>query len=447
MPKYTRGVEPVAFFIGTEPVLRKYVGSVLVWDGTRSAVAQALAATAVGAVRPAVGSVSITATASAATAAAGANSAGASASAGGLASVATATALVLDHAPHATATAMATAATATAAVNEATAEENFDAVANATAATASAAVFAATASADAMAAATPASATTIVYDAHGAGSMSVAATAATATAAVAAPQMSAGATATALAGTASATGRPATPSTGSTVSATTATATAAVSTAVGTTGRQYSDNFNRTDSTTLGADWRVDRNASPRLVTNRAQMKTQAFGEGRAGCWTSYQGGSDSGRLASDNYSVKAQLIAPVGNQANDNLTAVVLAVADTFGAGVMCYAVVTLSNGSAIYTQSGLPPTSGQSSGQTGQTQRAVTATSFANSDLMEFSRSGNVFTLYRNGSVHLTWTDTGNLVSTGATNRRWGFVVEGNYPFQAYASQAIDSIEAFDL
>ncbi|MBW0270794.1 hypothetical protein ATM97_07180 [Nocardia sp. MH4] len=447
MPKYTRGVEPVAFFIGTEPVLRKYVGSVLVWDGTRSAVAQALAATAIAAVRPAVASVSITATASAATAAAGANTASASASAGGLASAATATALVLDHVPHATATATTTAATATAVVNAAVADENFDAVANAIAATASAAVSAATGSADAMATATPATATTIVYDAHGAGSMSVAATAAAATAAVPAPQMSASATATAIAATAAAAGNPATPSTGSTVPATAATATATVVTATGSTGRTYSDDMNRANNASMGADYRVDRNASPQINTNKAQMKTQAFGEGRAGCWVSYQGGSDSGRLASDRYAVELQLAAPVGNLATNNMTGGVLAVGDTFGDGVMCYFVVTTANGCAIYTQSGLPPTSGISTGQTGQTQRAVTATNAATTDLFKFERDGNLFTLYRNGSTFLTWDDTGALVSSGSSYRRFGFFVEGNYPFQAYASPAVDSIAAYDL
>ncbi|WP_433712896.1 DUF7257 domain-containing protein [Nocardia sp. CA-084685] len=41
-----------------------------------------------------------------------------------------------------------------------------------------------------------------------------------------------------------------------------------------------------------------------------------------------------------------------------------------------------------------------------------------------------GNVFTLYRNGASLLTWTDASNIVSSGATNRRWGVVVEGNSP-----------------
>lgn len=212
----------------------------------------------------------------------------------------------------------------------------------------------------------------------------------------------------------------------------------------------YSDNFNRTNASSLGTDWRVDRNSQPKIDTNRAVMKTMGNGDGRAGNWVSYQGGSNSGKFATDNYGVRAQLIAPVGNTASDNMTALVLAVADTFGAAMMCYFVVTTANGCAIYTQSGLPPTSGITTGQTGQTQRAVTVTSIAVTDLIEFQRVGNVFTAYRNSVSFLTWTDTGNLVSTGATNRRWGFAVEGNYPiFNAeFRSPAIDAIvQAYDL
>ncbi|MFD3748312.1 hypothetical protein [Nocardia sp. NPDC058633] len=216
-------------------------------------------------------------------------------------------------------------------------------------------------------------------------------------------------------------------------------------------GYRYSDDFNRADNASLGANWRVDRNGSPRISTNRAQMKTMSSG-GRQGCWASRQGeGTQDSRFATDNYSVEVQFIAPIGNLASDNMTGVILAVADTFGAGVMCYFVATTANGCAIYTQSGLPPTTGISTGQTGQTQRAVTATNAAVTDLFRFQRVGNVFTLYRNGSSFLSWTDASNVVSSGATNRRWGMFFEGNtvvFPAADYRSPAIDAItEARDL
>ncbi|WP_378735436.1 hypothetical protein [Nocardia brasiliensis] len=226
-------------------------------------------------------------------------------------------------------------------------------------------------------------------------------------------------------------------------------------------GYRYSDSFNRADAATLGADWRVDRNASPKVATNRAQMKTMGNGDGRAGCWTSYQGGggTQGGRFATDKYGVKLQFIAPVGNAATDNFTGAVLAVGDTFGSGTMCYFVASTGLGCAIYTQTGAPPTGGLSTGQTGQTQRAVVATNAALTDTFDFRRERNagntadVFRLYRNGDYStpfLSWEDSGAVVSSGATNRRWGFFVEGNYPlFQSeFRSPAVDAIiEAYDL
>ncbi|WP_280358602.1 DUF7257 domain-containing protein [Nocardia otitidiscaviarum] len=213
-------------------------------------------------------------------------------------------------------------------------------------------------------------------------------------------------------------------------------------------GANYGDDFDRDDATTLGVNWRVDRNPEPKIATFRAQMKTMSNGDGRAGNWVSYQGGTNSGKFVTDNYGVKAQLIAPVGNLATDNLTCLVLAVADTFGAATMCYFAVSTATGCAILTQAGLPPASGATSGQTGQTIRQST-TNIAVGDLIEFRRVGNVFTAYRNGNEFLSWTDTGNIVASGPTNRRWGLVVEGNFPFlnAEYRSPAIDSIEAYDL
>lgn len=459
MPIYIRGVEPVAFRIGTVPVLRIYLGSVLIWDGTRSAVAQAIRAAASASVPTAT--IGSAANASAIVATANGNAFGATAttSAGGTATAATVSAAVAPHIPHAGASATAVAAAATAVVLSAVADQNFDATANAVAAQATGTVTspAAVGAADAGAEATAATATTIVYDVAGGGSGSAAATAATATATAVAAVPSASASATAITATGSASAMSAIPSANAGASATAATASAAAASATGTAGRYYSDNVNRADASTLGADWRADRNGSPKVATNRAQMKTMGNGDGRAGNWTSYQGGSDSGRLATDKYAVKVQFITPVGNLATNNMTGGVLAVGDTFGAGVMAYFVATTGNGCAIYTQSGLPPASGISTGQTGQTQRAVTATNSAVTDVFEFRRERNgtdtawVFNLYRNGggSPFLAWEDASNLVSSGSAFRRWGFLVEGNYPiFNAeFRSPAVDLIEAYDL
>lgn len=210
-------------------------------------------------------------------------------------------------------------------------------------------------------------------------------------------------------------------------------------------GNTFTDDFNRADAATLGANWRVDVNSQPKIASNRAQFKTPSNGNGRAGNWVSYSAGT----LNSDNYSVKLQLIAPSGNLATDNYTGAVLAVGDTFGSGVMCMAVVSTGSGIGIVTQSGTPPTTGVSSGGTGQTVQATNATTVATTDLVEFQRVGNVFTLYKNGVSVLSWTDASNIVSKGSAYRRFGMIVEGNYPLfnAAYYSPAVDSIIGADL
>ncbi|MFJ1461876.1 hypothetical protein [Nocardia sp. N2S4-5] len=255
MPKYQRGAEPIARFIGSEPVLRKYIGEQLVWDGTRSVAAQAGRAHASAAVLPGVASAAATATAIAATANAVAGTATATASADGQVVPATATAAVLSAVPHADAAATATAATASAVAYGATAEISADVNVNALAATATAAVLTAAASTDAAAVATPATAGTIVYDAVGQGSVAAAATPATASAAVNGAQGSAGATATASAATAQAAVTSSAASTSSTVAATAATASAAVSAATAAVINAFVDDFNRTAGTALGASW------------------------------------------------------------------------------------------------------------------------------------------------------------------------------------------------
>ncbi|WP_067565767.1 hypothetical protein [Nocardia acidivorans] len=217
------------------------------------------------------------------------------------------------------------------------------------------------------------------------------------------------------------------------------------------TGVSYRDDFNRADSQVLGGDWRIDANGSARVASNRAMFKAMGANSGRAGSWMSYQGGSNSGRLSTDNYAVKAQLIPPVGGSAADNVTAIVLGVPDTFSSGsVCCSLVVTTGTGCAIVTSAGVPPSTGLGVGAVGQTQQKTVSTNIAATDLIELRRVGNTFTAYRNGATFgLSWTDSGNLVPATPANRRFGLIVEGNYPLfqQEFRSPAIDWIEAYDI
>lgn len=209
-------------------------------------------------------------------------------------------------------------------------------------------------------------------------------------------------------------------------------------------GASYTDNFNRANATTLGSSWRVDVNSQPQIVSNHAQFKTPNSGDGRAGNWVSYVTA-----LNTDNYGVDIQLSSTSGSAATNNFTGAVLAIGDTFGSGMMCYGLVSTGSGCLIVTQSGAVNSPGISSGQSGQTSRATTATNVVNTDAISFKRSGNVFTLYKNGSSILSWTDTGNVVSSGSAYRRFGFIVEGNSSnfVSSFYSPGVDQITGYDL
>jgi hypothetical protein len=219
----------------------------------------------------------------------------------------------------------------------------------------------------------------------------------------------------------------------------------------------YSDDFNRANSATPGADWRLDRGTSPQIISNLLQGAAMGGTTSRRGGWVSYQGGANSGRFNTDNYSVTAQMASPSpsGNaEATDNPSCIVLAVGDTFGSGVMCYFATFRSSGTGstqgckILTCT-TPPTSGVSTGQTGESVQATNNTLIGATDVVEFRRQGNVFTVNRNGSFLFSWTDSANIVASGPSNRRWGLVVEGNRPAfqQAWFSPAFDSVSATDI
>jgi hypothetical protein len=211
----------------------------------------------------------------------------------------------------------------------------------------------------------------------------------------------------------------------------------------------YQDDFQRTNNANLGANWRVDSGTvSPQILNNAAECGNMGANSGENGMWATWVGGG----LLTDNYVVQAQLTTPTIAEATDNYTGVYVAAPNTYGSGtkLVCFAGDTAA-GCEIFTQTNAPssPYLGNGAG-TGQTVVANNSSApFTNSALIALSRVGNVFTGYINGVSVVTWTDTGNTVPTGSGNRRWGFVVEGNYPvFQnQYDSPAIDLITARDI
>lgn len=216
----------------------------------------------------------------------------------------------------------------------------------------------------------------------------------------------------------------------------------------------YTDDFNRVNATTLGANWRVDRGGW-QINTNHAQRTALASNTSRQGGWASYLGGANAGRMNTDKYGVTATFVGTsTAGAATDNCSGLVLAVGDTFGTGTMCYFVGFNSTGTGttagmkIMTQVGAPPTGGIAVGQTGQTQQNTNSAALTNGTVIEFRRDGNVFTVNRNGAFLFSWTDSGNIVSSGAANRKWGIINEGNFPLfqQMFYAPVIDTVTAAD-
>lgn len=213
------------------------------------------------------------------------------------------------------------------------------------------------------------------------------------------------------------------------------------------------DEVNRANSDSAGGSWRSDVNGQARVRSNMLEFKTMPGSPGRAGTWMSSEG------LLTDSYEVRAQLKFPSEQGlAENNFTAVCLAVPDVIGAAgtLITYFVVSKTTGSAIYTISGTPPATGIStgSGSSGRTSRTgalanVNETSLIALRRTMYSPTQSNFTCYVNGSLLATWTDSSALVPVGPSNRRFGFIVEGNHPAfnQEFRSPAIDWIEAYDL
>lgn len=225
----------------------------------------------------------------------------------------------------------------------------------------------------------------------------------------------------------------------------------------------FREDWNRANGTSLGADWRMDYDLM-QINTNRIEKNIVGFTT-RVGAWASYMGAStglyNGGRLLTDNWAVEGQCIAPAGGgAATDNGTSLSGAIYDNGpGTGITfvyaIFSLATVSPAAAIMTQNGAIASPGTGAPAiTGQTQRAVTASGIAATDLMRFERrmysaTQSVFTLYKNGVSYLTWDDSGAVVPAGPTSRRWGIQNEGNFPIfqQAFFSPALDWVRAYDL
>lgn len=220
----------------------------------------------------------------------------------------------------------------------------------------------------------------------------------------------------------------------------------------------FRDDFNVSDSSDIGANWRQDLN-NLEIATNRAQARNLISNQVRSGNWESYvaSSGYNGGRLLTDNWAVEAQLIAPTGTASGNDFSSIGAAMMDTIGSGmVLVYYTFSTSGNSAIVTYANSSIAApGTSSGQTGQTTRSGSGGNVANTALVRlerrmYSATASVFTAYVNGSSVASWNDSGGVVAAGdRTKRRWFLQSESDSLFAAFTNRggAFDWARAYDL
>lgn len=215
----------------------------------------------------------------------------------------------------------------------------------------------------------------------------------------------------------------------------------------------YFDNFARANSVSLGSNWRTDSGTvSGQIINQGVESYTQPANVGENGMWHTYVGGE----MVSDNYYVDATIVAPSVALASNNFTGIGVALPTSFSGatksvwfvgstGSGCKIITQVNNVSAPYIASG---------SQTGQASVATSGTNITTSCTMRIMRVGNVFTAYINtgsgwGAALMTWTDSSNTVPTGAGNRHFGLLVEGNHPTfnNEFHSPTINDIQAVDI
>ncbi|WP_328660328.1 DUF7257 domain-containing protein [Nocardia salmonicida] len=202
----------------------------------------------------------------------------------------------------------------------------------------------------------------------------------------------------------------------------------------------YADDADRANGA-IGSNWSTDT-ASPMVINgNKFRITPQGMGANLATYVNTWRGGGNDGKMYTDNHEVRVQLTPSGYTLATNNPVLIYLAGDNGTNATGINVAAALYSGGSTACTIA-------TGSGATG-TVRASTTTQVATNALIQFRRRANVFTLLVNGSTHLTWTDTGAIVPTGATQRRVRIGVSGNFPVfqQQFHSASIDAFWAYDL
>jgi hypothetical protein len=202
----------------------------------------------------------------------------------------------------------------------------------------------------------------------------------------------------------------------------------------GAAGAHYSDNFNRTDASTLGASWtaiEVGLGTEFRILSNTAAVSSAGIGLYGLDIVIS----EFNSALSTDNHKVAVTMAATEPDEVYLFLRSdgIDLVEADFVNGDI--WVIQTLTGCSAPYLGDGTA------------TARATTgaAQSFTASDVLSFEANGTTYTIKKNGTTILSWTDSGG-AHTGYVNSAHRKVAMAIFASTS-TSQAVDDFAADDL
>ena len=203
-------------------------------------------------------------------------------------------------------------------------------------------------------------------------------------------------------------------------------------------GAHYTDNFNRSNASTLGASWTAKDPfgiaTQFRILGNTAALSATGIGAfGFDGVLSEY-----NSALSTDDHSVSLTVAATApdflnlylrSNGGSEYIFATIAA------GGTADITTVIGDSGYLAANGSGTVTTRNSSAGS-----QTITA-----SDLFLFQAVGNVYTLKKNGSTLVSWTDSGGAHSSyvNSTHRKAAISIGG---FSS-TSQAVDNFTADDI
>lgn len=201
-----------------------------------------------------------------------------------------------------------------------------------------------------------------------------------------------------------------------------------------------SDNFNRANASSLGSNWRTDSGSNvASIISQRANPPVLSGTQISAGAiyyyWSTYTGGNPY----TDNYVVQIQIDVPASAAGGEGgagyYVGLYLAAPSSYSSSsnLVAFTAATAGGNSGIFSMQNAPsaPYNPMNSGFfSNQTIRASGSANVANGDIMSLKRKGNVFTAYINGVLKYSWTDSSNVIPTGANNRYWGFIIGSQIP-----------------